>query len=59
MISNPYDRILLEKKVQTLRQRIAALLDAKEVVVRAIGCAKLALDRAEEELYNSRQLRMF
>lgn len=58
-VTNPYDKILLEKRVETCRARYDALWDAKSHIDVQLKAAKLSLVSAMDELQNFKQLRMF
>ena len=56
---NPYDLPHREACVQTARQRVQCLLDAKKTVDESLKQAKMHLASAEADLIFAKQLRMF
>lgn len=58
-MTNPYDPILLRTRVETCRARVLALMDAKSEIDSRLKAARLNLEAAMEELFDSKQTRMF
>jgi len=55
---NPYDVILLEKRISTLRQRCIALEDAKSLVDSKLRSARVSYMAALDELVNQKQTKL-